>query len=335
MKLCTRMLVQLIGLDENARSVMGRADERRKKMAGIGGDYTGFHFNDQYSADLGITRVSDGNRYNFDLLPSRNSKTAQNVGGHGTYYWDSYYTQKNFTINFAFDNLTEAQKRQLATVFGTNEISPLWFDEEPYKQYYVLANNTLQLKTIAFDDDNGSRIYKGEGSVQLVAYYPFALSRFKYIDSSPYSSYATNELQWYEASGMLESKGAYDNASSTNIKLFNPGDMESDCYIYYSKTAIPTNVEIKCNNVLKGWMTFSSAMSSAIASADSYIRINSRSNVIEGVASNMNLTGNIYNEYITGGDFFKIPVWANTSVNMNLESSPASCVKIDYMYTYY
>ena len=208
---------------------MGRADERRKKMAGIGGDYTGFHFNDQYSADLGITRVSDGNRYNFDLLPSRNNKTAQNVGGHGTYYWDSYYTQKIFTINFAFDSLTETQKRQLAVVFGTDKISSLWFDEEPYKQYYVLTNNTLQLKAIAFDDDNGGRIYKGEGSVQLIAYYPFALSRFKYLSESS----DANKNEWKDASKMLATQGTYDSANSSSIKLFNPGDMESDCYLYY------------------------------------------------------------------------------------------------------
>lgn len=333
---------------------------------GIGGDFTGFHFNGYYSEDLGITRISDGDRYNSDLLPTRNSRTAQNVGGHGTYYWDSFYTQKSFSINFAFDNLTEREKRNLAIIFGTDQISSLWFDEEPYKQYYVLTNNTLQLKTIAFDAEDGSRIYKGEGSIQLTAYYPFATSRFKFIDSSPYVSYTDhpNDLQWYEASGMLitdtiDVNSHYDAAGS-NIRLFNPGDIESDCYIYYTldsatNSAEPNNIRsvqlLKDNSPYAG-IAFSSSMSKK--GNDTMIRINSRSNVVEGLIGaidssdnsfNGELSGNIYNEYIIGGNFFKIPVWNDTVKTLTLVSSGASagssaavgfnCDKIDYMYTYY
>jgi hypothetical protein len=34
-------------------------------------------------------------------------KTVQIPGGDGTYYFGSYYTQRQFTIPFAFDGLTE------------------------------------------------------------------------------------------------------------------------------------------------------------------------------------------------------------------------------------
>ena len=301
-------------------------------MAGIGGDFTGFTFNGYYSADLGITRVSEGSRYNFDLLPTRNSKTAQNVGGHGTYYWDSFYTQKNMTINFAFDSLTETQKRNLSKVFGTDQISSLWFDEEPYKQYYVLVNTPLQLKAICFDTIEGQRIYKGEGSIQFVAYYPFALSRFKYLSESSY----TNESEWQAASGMLSTKGSYDGTGTT-IRLFNPGDFESDCCAYYavSSSALSNTIQVKQGNTLYGGMSLASF---AKKGDDTYIRINSRANVIEGLTgssvSSLSLSGNIYNEYITSGDFFKIPIWTNTTTSLNLYST-ISCAKLDYMYTYY
>lgn len=299
-------------------------------MAGIGGDFTGFTFNNYYSQNLGITRVSEGNRYNSDLLPTKNSKTAQNIGGHGTYYWDSYYTQRNFNINFAFDSLTEEEKRNLSTIFGTNKISSLWFDEEPYKQYYVLVNNTLQLKTICFDEGN-KRIYKGEGNVQFIAYYPFALSRFKYLSESTYE----NQSEWAETSGMLDEKGSYDG-TGTSIRLFNPGDFESDCYAYYSINNAPTLIKIQHGNIVYGGLSLDSALQAK--GNDTIIRINSRSNVIEGLTGTINgtmsLSGNIYNEYILEGDFFKVPLWTDKTSELSLVSD-TNCIKMDYMYTYY
>ena len=299
-------------------------------MAGIGGDFTGFTFNNYYSQNLGITRVSEGNRYSSDLLPTKNSKTAQNIGGHGTYYWDSYYTQRNININFAFDSLTEEEKRNLSVIFGTNKISSLWFDEEPYKQYYVLVNNTLQLKTICFDEDN-KRIYKGEGNVQFIAYYPFALSRFKYLSESTYQ----NQNEWAETSGMLDEKGNYDG-TGTSIRLFNPGDFESDCYAYYSIDNAPTLVKIQHDTIVYGGLSLDSALQAK--GNDTIIRINSRSNVIEGLTGTINgtmsLSGNIYNEYILEGDFFKVPLWTDKTSELSLVSD-TDCIKMDYMYTYY
>ena len=60
-------------------------------MAGIGGDFTGFTFNGYYSADLGITRVSEGSRYNFDLLPTKSHSNPNkfNILIFNTSYWQS------------------------------------------------------------------------------------------------------------------------------------------------------------------------------------------------------------------------------------------------------
>ena len=35
----------------------------------VKGDYIGFTFGDVHSSELGLVRVSDGSRYNEDLLP--------------------------------------------------------------------------------------------------------------------------------------------------------------------------------------------------------------------------------------------------------------------------
>ena len=93
------------------------------------GDFIGFSFNEHRSESLGIMRVSDGSRYNEDLVPTTQDKTVQVPGGDGFYYFGSDYTQRQFSINIAFDELTEKQFRELQQVFGTKELGKLIFDE--------------------------------------------------------------------------------------------------------------------------------------------------------------------------------------------------------------
>ena len=113
------------------------------------GDFIGFSFNGYRSEELGIVRVSDGSRYDEDLLPTSQDKTVQVPGGDGFYYFGSDYTQRPFSINIAFDELTEAQFRKLQQVFGTKELGKLIFDERPYK-YYMVKSGNPQLKYICF-----------------------------------------------------------------------------------------------------------------------------------------------------------------------------------------
>jgi hypothetical protein len=77
------------------------------------GDFIGFSFNGIHSSDLGIIRTSNGSRYDDNLLPTSQDKTAAVPGGDGTYYWDTSHTQKPFNIPIAFDSLTEEQYRRL------------------------------------------------------------------------------------------------------------------------------------------------------------------------------------------------------------------------------
>jgi hypothetical protein len=70
-------------------------------------DYVGFTYNNVHSSALGIVRVSDGSRFNENLLPTMQDKTVQVPGADGMYYFGSYYTQRQFNVSFAFDGLTE------------------------------------------------------------------------------------------------------------------------------------------------------------------------------------------------------------------------------------
>ena len=148
-------------------------------MSEFKGDYMGFTYNGVHSSVLGIVRTSDGSRFNENLLPTIQDKTVQVPGGDGTQYFGSYYTQRQFSVSFAFDSLTEEQVARLKSHFGDKQIHDLIFDETPYKVYSAKVTGTATLKHIPFGEGTTGRTYKGEGTIQFTCYWPFARCRFK------------------------------------------------------------------------------------------------------------------------------------------------------------
>lgn len=152
-------------------------------------DFTGFTFDGFHSSDLNIVRVSGGDRYNDDLLPTFQDKTVQVGGRHGTYLFGSYYTKKDLPqIEIAFDNLSDENLRRLRNWGSDGKVHQLIFDETPYKYYNVKFLQPPQLKYICFDEsenlndswkgsiDRRRRIYKGEGTLRFTCYECFARS---------------------------------------------------------------------------------------------------------------------------------------------------------------
>ena len=142
-------------------------------------DFIAFSYKGLHSyEDFGIVRVSDGSRYQDNLLPTLKDKTAENPGGDGMYYFGTNYKQKDFTINFAFEKLTDKKIREMKSWLSGQELGDLWFAESPYKVYSAKVTGQPNIKFIPFDDvdqeGNKVRVYKGEGSVTFTAYYPFA-----------------------------------------------------------------------------------------------------------------------------------------------------------------
>ena len=293
----------------------------------LSGDFIGFTFNGVHSSDMGIIRTSDGSRFNENLLPASTDKTVQIPGGDGTYYFGSNYTQRQIPISIATDELTETQFRQLKQWLGDKQIHPLVFDEAPYKTYMVKTSSIPTLKFICFDNitkNNGeivvNRVYKGEGSLQFIAYFPFARCTKKYM--SEYTD--SNKEEWASASGLLTTQGDYDGTGA-EINLYNPGDVETDFFAYYARTSLKRLTKIYINSNI---LNFDFSNNDNVI--DTYIRINSKANLIEGCDENFKPTGTLYNKFITSGDFFKIPTGEN-----QLLSVGANCVKIEYDYLYY
>lgn len=137
-------------------------------------DFIAFSFNGKHSyEDFGIYRVSNGDRYDSSLMPTMQDKTAEVPGGDGKYYFGTTYGPKEIPVNFAFDRLTEEKRVQLRQWLNGDSIHPLWFAEAPNKVYMAKVSGNSSFKFIPFEE-NGERIYKGEGSVTFTAFYPFA-----------------------------------------------------------------------------------------------------------------------------------------------------------------
>ena len=294
------------------------------------GDFIGFSFNEHRSESLGIVRVSDGSRYNEDLVPTTQDKTVQVPGGDGFYYFGSDYTQRQFSINIAFDELTEKQFRELQQVFGTKELGKLIFDERPYK-YYMVKSSKPQLKYICFGKD-GERIYKGEGTLTFTAYYPFAKSIFKFLNE--YDN--KNKDEWKGASGMKAEKGTYDIVSNNgSISVYNAGDLETDFILKFSLPVDNTpigDIKITLSKENAGKVeAFLDLNGFSKKGADTGFQINTKTNLIEGFNVE-GLTGTLYNENITQGDFFKIPP---REEGYQISVTGATPIEIVYDYIYY
>ena len=230
-------------------------------------DYIGFTYNNEHSSNLGIIRTSDGSRFNENLLPTMQDKTVQVPGGDGTYYFGSYFTQRQIPISYAFDGLTEEQVSRIKRLFGDKKIHELVFDENPYKTYYAKVTGTATIKHIPFAEGETNRVYKGEGNVQFTCYQPFARTSKKFLTqyrayeqisltektyvankyyvlnnnvyelssdafhpSEIYYKDVSNTDEWAAASGMKQNRGTYDCVvgSKSTMVLYNPGDLESD-----------------------------------------------------------------------------------------------------------
>ena len=58
----------------------------------------------------------------------------------------------------------------------------LILDEYPFKVYTCKMTGNSILKHLAFTDANGDRYYNGEGNFTFTCYFPYAKSRFPYIE---------------------------------------------------------------------------------------------------------------------------------------------------------
>ena len=354
------------------------------------GDFIGFSFDGIHCSQLGITHVSSSDRYSEELFPEVKDKTIEIPNNHGEYYYGSTYGTRTFTIDFAYDSITETQFRNIRRLFGTTKICELIFDERPYKVYFAKVESPIEMSYVCFDEpkkiiigkeegnelygvrvanrtivsnteqvedeetgeisevttytteiereriypykriEGTERIYKGEGTINLVCYSPFAHQQFKILElyaqeGNLVTSY-NNINEWAASSGILSQAewNTYniDKVLSAGapytyaIPVYNPGDLNVGFGLYIpfvngeilpkdgnSVIIINGDTEVLVLNKIKQ------------KGQDTGIFINTVNHLIEGVnfslIANLNdyrkvakyTTGNLYNEYIVMGEF--------------------------------
>lgn len=269
-------------------------------MSVYSGDFLGFTIGDIHSSQLNITRVSSSDRYSDILLPSFKDTTAEVPGGDGMYYWNTFYSQKPFTLDFAYDDLRDEDLRALRQIFGFKGIQQLIFDEFPYKKYMVKCVAPPNFKYICFDHLE-MRLYKGEGQANLMAYYPYAFATF-----SPTVENTTTGQINNIGDLPAEIKLTYDIGTAASLGTIELFDLEEHSLGKLMFSGITQQDE-----------------------NDAYILINFKTHLVEGLDQNFNKTGHLYNKFIVGGDFFDAPLGRT-----RLESD-VQFIKLQYTPLYY
>lgn len=145
-------------------------------------DFTGFRFGNVHTKDLHLVIVTSSDRYEKNLLPSPKDYTTEVPGGDGNYYFGQTFDSREFTCNVAFDSVDEKTWRRISQLFSTDKLQDLVFDELPYKTYRAKLKSKPEFKFICFTNrDTGDRVYKGEGTLNFICYFPYAFGFNKYI----------------------------------------------------------------------------------------------------------------------------------------------------------
>lgn len=157
-------------------------------------DFVGFRFGSIHSSELGLKVVSSGNRYEKNLLSSPSDYSSDIAGGDGQYYFGSVFKNRELSIDVAFDDIDEPTWRRIAQLFSTDKPQDLVFDELPYKTYKAKLKSKPDFKFICFTDKRtGQRVYKGEGKISFICYYPYAFGFDKYLTRAADNYYTPHQ----------------------------------------------------------------------------------------------------------------------------------------------
>ena len=338
-------------------------------------DFIGFTFNGRHSSEFNIYSVSDGSRYQDSLVPSPIDYAEQIPGGVGQSYFGSDIDIKEFPLSIAYDKLTEIQIRELRNWLAPDAIGELIFDERPYKTYTAKISASPSLSFICFDRYNKEsgkkeRVYKGEGFINFVCYYPLGVTSGEKKELKYYTSHAdeyANVDEWAVSTGMLEDLSSpiqYNKFDSETgrygAKLYNPGDKETGFKIIFRKTDselseqkfwLENSISTIPNEDSKNSFTISARSTSTeentklygtvseeekfVANTAGYIEINTNNNTITFTYIDGDNEQKTIPAYflLKKGFMFKIPITTTGMMYANTEG--ISELKIDYDYLYY
>lgn len=208
-----------------------------------------------------------------------------------------------------------------------------------------------------------ARIFKGDGTLTFTAYTPYAYSRYKYINQytlaniPEWKSLTTdddfyyNVDEWSLSIGLKKSTAFlsrnnrhyvvdtplfYESTGGTTVcdgvAYYNPGDFEAPFKMKFMYTAAGASV----NTLTVGAPATKGIKIEAFTlnTLDYGFQINTKLNLIEGLDKDGNLTGNVYNRYITHGDFFGLDKTDDLTF-LPIDGSNANTITLDYKYLFF
>lgn len=231
-------------------------------------DLLGFTFNGRHSSEFRFIRVSGGKEFESELLPNRKDTTINIPGQMGEEFLYEKKEKRTFKFQFAFDDMNESDIREIKNWLSVDYPCDLVLDEEPYKTWKVKVSGIPKIKYNMFDREDGSRVYKGTGDVQFVAFKPYArcsgdkkfLSAYpsvvddrrgpgynidqwkdtaRLLDGNPYIEY--KDLQLISLTKLIEDT-SYDidtitiDEIETLIHQKNPTNLLDNCYFRRTTT---------------------------------------------------------------------------------------------------
>ena len=211
-------------------------------------------------------------------------------------------------------------------------------------EHYTARGREL-VRPYEYDRSNMQRVYKGEGTVDFVCYFPFAKSCYKTLplvtsaQTDPYSytydPYVASIEKWKEASGIL-SETVYNNAhidsqiphptgtaGVTHSHVYNPGDVETGFRLYCpfgtynSELSIVYFINTADSSGTENWqeqarLTFKPI--TKLDNAEDGFLIDTNTGLVTGVTNYVSSIDNpsyttdgiLYNQFVKSGQFFKI-----------------------------
>ena len=228
------------------------------------------------------------------------------------------------------------------------ELSYVCF-EEPKKDSttitgirYKNGNSYSRTHTVKREGEGSERIYKGEGTINFICYFPFAKSVYKVLPISE------QESDWVLSSGILNST-QYTNVDKYNnnsITVYNPGDVATGFRLYLPAAALSSATTLTYRVDSNHSISTLALKAMSLKSGDVGVLIDTNNGLITGVSVaptldpssgeyNYTTSGNLYNQYVDSGYFFHLEP-NNLYVYSTLQiTGGASGIRIFYDYLYF
>lgn len=170
------------------------------------------------------------------------------------------------------------------------------------------------------------RIYKGEGKISLICYFPFAKSNFKALPEEGQDYYDGRDI-WAESSGLLtagelQSINTFDDVmDGRGFEVYNAGDLPMGFRLYCpfeSANSLSIKYYKDVNQPIEEYDAILNIAAMEVQGEgqdqDIGVLIDTNIGLIYGMTStptensdiNNNTSNHIYNQYIASGSFFKI-----------------------------